>query len=801
MRLKWLALLVLVLPACPDTTIETNEGAVPYVEFDPTDGIIPFPNDLVRDPLTGIVNIPAPACETPASAQLRTQVLNTLDGFGTYEVGLQATMTASADPSTLTGNVFLYKRLAGTTPVPVASATPVPIAVTAAQTLRYDASNCSATPATIQALTIVPQVPLDPDSTYTVAITSSVMTSSSTSFYPSFIWALVRQSEDPVMVADGCTPTPTSNCAITGDLTPIAPGTPANDAELNGIAYLWNVHAPALAFLDTLQKTETNRSNILLAWDFTTQTTTAPLDPTVANSPAAGLDGTTPLLDVFSIATTDGAPCSAAPTGCTAFLNSAAVLDGACASLPCGSVGDVLGAVLANKNFQTSLPNAANPSAPIPGPWSDPYAPLQQGIEQLGVLAFIPSSTVPPNGWPTVVFGHGLGGSREELFAVASQLAAAGFASVAIDFQDSGSRAVATSADPTLGCAGACQIAMSTSCSAIDPCTNDTCIAAAPGVGAVSPTNTPQCYASILTTDLATTRDNIRQTVLDLQQLVKSAASCGTTQCISTNGSKLEVDPNNIVYMGISLGGIIGSTTTAVEQNFQGAVLDVAAVGLLDVLENTSTLEISCPLVNALIQAGVLTGTLWSPANPTVGLCTTSAWQSQPSYVQFSQAARWVLDPADGANFATPHGTFPGLASKRFFLMEVVNDQVVPNVATDREGALVGLMPQTADEYTGAAAPVASVALGTPSPTVNHWLRYPTLAPVAPSFFGNSFQHASLLEPVPGFCISSSTFTPTTTACGSNGDCPIGDQCDLQAGELGTVRVQTDALSFLLANH
>ena len=232
MRSKSFALLLLVvLPACPDITLDMNEGSVPSVEFDPTNSIIPFPSDLVRDPLTGKVSIPAPACESPASMQVRTQVLNTLDGFGTYEVGLQATMTASADPSTLTGNVIMYKRLAGSAQVPVASAMPVPISVTASQTLRYNASDCSS-PATIPALTIVPQVPLDPDSTYTVAITSSVMTSSSTSFYPSFVWSLVRQSDDPVTVEAGCTPTPTSNCAITGDLTPIAPGTPANDAEL-----------------------------------------------------------------------------------------------------------------------------------------------------------------------------------------------------------------------------------------------------------------------------------------------------------------------------------------------------------------------------------------------------------------------------------------------------------------------------------------------------------------------------------------------------------------------------------------
>ena len=78
-----------------------------------------------------------------------------------------------------------------------------------------------------------------------------------------------------------------------------------------------------------------------------------------------------------------------------------------------------------------------------------------------------------------------------------------------------------------------------------------------------------------------------------------------------------------------------------------------------------------------------LLGDKWNPIAGT-GLCTTEAWKAQPGYRQFSVIARWVLDPADPANFTRK------LATRKFLIQEVVGDQVVPNVATENEGALVG---------------------------------------------------------------------------------------------------------------
>ena len=186
-------------------------------------------------------------------------------------------------------------------------------------------------------------------------------------------------------------------------------------------------------------------------------------------------------------------------------------------------------------------------------------------------------------------------------------------------------------------------------------------------------------------------------------------------------------------------------------------------MGWLDVLEHTDNLTIRCSLVNGLIDAGILVGNKYDPQAGT-GLCTTDAWQMQPGYQQFSGIARMVLDPADPANFSGM------LAARRFLLQEVTGDQVVPNYATDHEGQLTGLSPMDADLYLPTVNTALSAAL-TAMPMANHWLQYKPIAASPQTGPGNEFQHGSLLSPVAG-----------------------------QAGQLGTARMQTDAIYFLLQN-
>src|SRR3569623_1824558 len=160
---KWLACsLVVVMSGCPDVKKDPGEGPGdlangPTNEIDPANAIIPIPNNLDIDPTTGKLNIPAPACESPTAKAVRVGVLNQLDGFGTYEAGMQVTFTQDVDMSTLMGNVKMFER----TQNGVALAQPKPIDITfkPSTALRFDPANCAA-PKTVSAVTLVPAAPL-----------------------------------------------------------------------------------------------------------------------------------------------------------------------------------------------------------------------------------------------------------------------------------------------------------------------------------------------------------------------------------------------------------------------------------------------------------------------------------------------------------------------------------------------------------------------------------------------------------------------------------------------------------------
>src|SRR6185295_19138691 len=151
--------------------------------------------------------------------------------------------------------------------------------------VRYDAG--CANPAPVNNITIVPTTPLDPSSTYAVALLQGIKTTSATEFSPSVTWALVRQPTDPVQISGV-----PGTVVVTQNLTPFNPQDPEDLASIVGLDQLWKATAPTLSFLDValpqVAPTEPpGRGSILLAWSFNTETIESPLDATVAGSPAS----------------------------------------------------------------------------------------------------------------------------------------------------------------------------------------------------------------------------------------------------------------------------------------------------------------------------------------------------------------------------------------------------------------------------------------------------------------------------------------------------------------------------------
>lgn len=808
---RWLALSSFLIAAggCPDVKVDDDEIGTggPVVDFDPGNKVIPFPNNLLLNPTTGKVTLPMSCGEGPATTALRTGVLNQLDGFGTYETAMTATFSEMFDLATAGNRVVLYKRASAGMPADPATSSPIPVVLVPNVTIRYDA-DCK-NPRPVPQLIMVAARPLEQKSTYVAAILSGVKTASGTDFTPSFTWSLVRQENAPVTLdASG---------NVTSNKTPLDPRNAADLATLQGLDLLWKAHQSGLTFL--AQKNH-SRSDVLLAWEFNTQTTTDPLDPTVADSPAMKVPSAAPIKLGSLTATIDRATppyvlCDPAGGGpgtddnvqcfLKIALGSAACQQpgcpasqvystgsATCASVHCENVDEVLGGEFNSPQYTTETDNPLAGGDKIPGAWNDPNRPAKVRDEKIGFIAIVPAAAAPTSGFPVAVYGHGLGSSKTTVFALGPQLStpqlpdfASGFLTVAIDFVGHDSRAVRNNSETARGCAGFPTFAAA-----------------------------PQCFAPFLSTNLAATRDAIRQSVLDVHGLVETLKFCGASACAiqfaPQGAGKFKIDSAHISYIGLSLGGIIGSSAVASKPDFKAAVLNVPGVGWVDILERTLTGAIKCPLVNSLIDAGVLTGDK-SNATFTTGLCTTDEWRTQPGYRQFSTIGRWILDPADPANFTHK------LASRRFMIQKVVGDTVVPNYATDNETALVGL---AANPIAAACAPQAGPFPPTSqvvSPAAaNKFVTYGPLPPTAscPDALGTnqpspgtSYAHPSLLRPVPGTCSTAGhTCTSTTQAFGDAqctqqaGGPSTCDVASVGRGQLGTRRIQTDAITFLILN-
>jgi len=294
MRITWLAGLV-ILAGCPDVSKGPSGTPLPTAEFDPLHQIVPFPNNLVLDPMTHRISLPPQACENDTAKAIRTNVLNQLDGFGTYEVTMTTTLTEPPDPATVqASNVVMYKYAQDGNLLSGQGAQPVQLVPVPTTTLRFDPANCSS-PTMVDTIAVLPQVTLDQHASYIVAVKTGIKTMNGDQpFMPSAFWSLTRQTDDPVtldadgnVVAENTPLDPTDPTDLDGD------GVPDSIAQLKGIDQLWQTHHDGLKFLDDTGAIS-SRDEVLVAWTFTTQTTTDPLDPAVTGSPAAAVAGASP---------------------------------------------------------------------------------------------------------------------------------------------------------------------------------------------------------------------------------------------------------------------------------------------------------------------------------------------------------------------------------------------------------------------------------------------------------------------------------------------------------------------------
>jgi Pla-1/cef family extracellular lipase len=148
-----------------------------------------------------------------------------------------------------------------------------------------------------------------------------------------------------------------------------------------------------------------------------------------------------------------------------------------------------------------------------------------------GLESPLPALVKPENGWPLVILQHGLSGNKEQMLALTGALSVYGIASVAIDAPLHGSRGFDIDGDG-----------------------NNT------GADDINGSTNTLDYINLNT--LLAGRDNFRQTIADILGLRLGLNFAGAAD---TNGTPVDlmIDTSNVHYFGISLGGIMGISATA----------------------------------------------------------------------------------------------------------------------------------------------------------------------------------------------------------------------------------------------
>lgn len=206
--------------------------------------------------------------------------------------------------------------------------------------------------------------------------------------------------------------------------------------------------------------------------------------------------------------------------------------------------------------------------------------PAVQGMNEIFFTLYLPSSPKPPNGWPVALFGHGFTSSKDESSFVAEMMAARGIATIAINVVGHGGGPFSTlTIDQTVG----------------DPATllaggrgidqnGDGTIGFSEGLNAAPPRG------------IISQRDGLRQTVVDLMQLVR-VIEVG----IDVNGDGTsDLNPAQVYYFGISLGGTYGTLFLAVEPSVRTGTPIVPGGPAIEIARLTPFFR---PLVGGFILA------------------------------------------------------------------------------------------------------------------------------------------------------------------------------------------------------
>jgi len=270
--------------------------------------------------------------------------------------------------------------------------------------------------------------------------------------------------------------------------------------------------------------------------------------------------------------------------------------------------------------------------------------PAVQSTNQLQFTLFVPGGVKPAGGWPVAIFGHGFTDSKNGApWAVASSLGHMGIASIAINvvghgFGAAGTYTVTTLAGPVTFPAGGRGYDQNA----------DGTIGSTEGVSAIGAQS------------LVGNRDGLRQTTIDLMQLVKEIEAG-----IDVDGDgAADLSASRIYYAGQSFGGIYGVQLLGLEPNIRAGVANVPGGPIIEIARLSPSFRIlvglalltrTPSLYNAVPNAGLDNFNENIPLrNLPLVVDTVPGASAIQTVIDNSEWAQQAANPAAYAPFVTP---------------------------------------------------------------------------------------------------------------------------------------------------
>jgi hypothetical protein len=303
----------------------------------------------------------------------------------------------------------------------------------------------------------------------------------------------------------------------------------------------------------------------------------------------------------------------------------------------------------------------------IPAVGTRTGVPAVQSMNDVQFTLFEPAGTAPAGGWPVAIFGHGFTDWKNGAPpAVAGTLARNGIASIAINVVGHGGGPLGTyTVTRTTGE----RVTFSLGGRGIDQDGNGT-IDSTEGVSAVG------------ANALIGNRDGLRQTTIDLMQLVK-VLEAGMD--VDGDGAS-DLSTSRIYYTGQSFGGIYGVQLLGLEPDIRAGVPNVPGGSIIEIarlspafraLVGVSLFGRSPSLYNANpLAPGVAPFTNFVENIPLRGQPLAIATPDQAAIQNVIDDTEWAQQSANPAAYA------PFVNHDRTIIQFARGDQTVPNPTT-----------------------------------------------------------------------------------------------------------------------